>query len=85
MVYLKILIKAQVFFLILFITYPLSSQDYKSIQLPKNSIIYLSADSIESFYHNLSLFDHDDKSYFDKSGNLVDHKGNVYFVYGGKS
>ena len=55
------------------------------IKLPKNSIIYLSADSIKSFYKNLSKYDVDDRSYFDKSGNLVDYKGNVYFVYGGKS
>ena len=81
MAYFKIFF--QVFLLIFLLNNPLFSQDYKLIQLPKNSIIYLSADSIKSFYKNLSKYDVDDRSYFDKSGNLVDYKGNVYFVYGG--
>jgi len=84
--YLKSICKIQIVFLFFFYVFQLHSQDYESIQLPKNSIIYLSADSIKSLYFNY-LAEHPvyGTSDFDASGNLVDFNGNVYFVYGGIS
>ena len=76
----------QIVLLIFLLNNSLFSKDNKLEFLQKkNSFIYISADSIKSFYKNLSQYDIDDRSYFDKNGNLIDHNGNTYILKNGIS